>query len=171
MSMRPGPRRALRGTQGCAASGSDSFVGPGPTHGPFYAPNSANFGAVGSSDDVLSQTLTTVPGRTYTISFELAHDSTNSENDFSAWWGTTNLLNLVNTSAFGYTLETFTATATGTFTVLQFDGREVPAWYDLDNVSVTSSIPEASTWAMMLAGFAGLGFVVFRARRTSIAAV
>jgi PEP-CTERM motif len=32
-------------------------------------------------------------------------------------------------------------------------------------------IPEASTWAMMLVGFAGLGFVSLRARRTAIAAV
>ena len=31
----------------------------------------------------------------------------------------------------------------------------------LDNVSVTA-IPEASTWAMLLAGFAGLGFAAFR---------
>ena len=48
----------------------------------------------------------------------------------------------------------------------------IPAWYDLDNVSVTSTaIPEASTWAMMVLGFAGLGFAGFRARRTAIAAI
>jgi hypothetical protein len=31
-----------------------------------------------------------------------------------------------------------------------------------------TAAPEASTWAMMLAGFAGLGFTVYRARRTAI---
>jgi hypothetical protein len=35
----------------------------------------------------------------------------------------------------------------------------------------TSGIPEPSTWAMMLAGFAGLAFAGFRARRTAVAAV
>jgi hypothetical protein len=40
-------------------------------------------------------------------------------------------------------------------------------------VAVTdpSSAPEPSTWAMMLLGFAGLGFVATRRRRTPIAAL
>jgi fibro-slime domain-containing protein len=39
--------------------------------------------------------------------------------------------------------------------------------FDAD-VTLTPSIPEASTWAMMLTGFAGLGFAAFRrARRTA----
>lgn len=38
----------------------------------------------------------------------------------------------------------------------------------LDDVSVTA-VPEASTWAMLLAGFAGLGFAAFsKARKTPI---
>ena len=169
----PGGTAPLDWTLNNASSGSDFFVGPGPTFGPFSAPNSANFGPTGSDDDILSQVLSTTPGATYTISFELAHDSTNSANDFSAWWGATSLLNLVNASGFGYTLETFTATATSSLTVLSFHGREVPAWYDLDNVSVTSTstVPEASTWAMMVLGFAGLGFAGFGARRAAIAAI
>jgi len=34
-----------------------------------------------------------------------------------------------------------------------------------------TSAPEASTWAMMLVGFAGLGFVAMRKRRSPIAAI
>jgi hypothetical protein len=34
-----------------------------------------------------------------------------------------------------------------------------------------TSAPEPSTWAMMLLGFAGLGFVAMRRRRTPIAAL
>jgi hypothetical protein len=30
---------------------------------------------------------------------------------------------------------------------------------------ITTSIPEPSTWAMMIAGFAGLAFAAFRGRR------
>ena len=42
---------------------------------------------------------------------------------------------------------------------------------NLFNGALPSSAPEASTWAMMLAGFAGLGFVGFRrSRKQPIAA-
>jgi hypothetical protein len=90
-----------------------------------------------TDDDELSQTLATVAGQEYTLSFELAHDATDSENDFSAWFGADEVLSLVNSSAFGYTLYSYTVLATSASTTLAFYGREVPAWYDLDNVSVT----------------------------------
>ena len=35
--------------------------------------------------------------------------------------------------------------------------------------SFTLSVPEPSTWAMMLAGFAGIGFAGYRARRRATA--
>jgi hypothetical protein len=38
-----------------------------------------------------------------------------------------------------------------------------------DNLSLTSSIPEPSTWTMILAGFAGLGFAGWRAQRKTAA--
>jgi hypothetical protein len=40
----------------------------------------------------------------------------------------------------------------------------------INNESLESSIPEPSTWAMMLLGFAGLGFVGYRASRRAAAA-
>jgi hypothetical protein len=40
-----------------------------------------------------------------------------------------------------------------------------------DAPPAATSAPEASTWAMMLIGFAGLGFVATRRRRTPIAAM
>jgi hypothetical protein len=153
-----------------AASGSDFFVGMGPTFGAYSPPNSANFGAVSSDEDELSQVLATVVGQTYTISFELAHPTTYADNAFSVWFGGDEGFSLVNAASFSYTSETFTATATSSSTTIAFYGRDQPGYYELDNVSV-SVIPEASTWAMMLVGFAGLGFVSLRARRTAIAAV
>jgi hypothetical protein len=146
-----------------APSGSDFFYGAGPTFGAFSPPNSANFGAVGAFDDEISQVLATTPGASYTISFELAHDSTNAENDFSVTFGGTTVFSIVNTAEFGYTLETVTGVATSSSTTLAFFGREVPAWYDLDNVSVVPT-PEPPTWSMMLVGFAGLGFAGYRRR-------
>ena len=35
--------------------------------------------------------------------------------------------------------------------------------------AVGGAVPEPSTWAMMLAGFAGLGFAGYRASRKSVA--
>jgi hypothetical protein len=32
----------------------------------------------------------------------------------------------------------------------------------LDNVTLTTAVPEPSTWAMMILGFAGLGFLAYR---------
>ena len=40
----------------------------------------------------------------------------------------------------------------------------------IDNVVVSTGVPELSTWAMMVLGFAGLGFAAFRqSRKTAVA--
>ena len=40
----------------------------------------------------------------------------------------------------------------------------------IDNVVVSTGVPEPSIWAMMVVGFAGLGFIAFRrGRKTSTA--
>ena len=36
--------------------------------------------------------------------------------------------------------------------------------FEVDNLEVATAIPEASTWAMMLLGFAGVGFLSYRNR-------
>jgi len=42
--------------------------------------------------------------------------------------------------------------------------------FELDNVALTAAVPEASTWAMMLLGFLGLGFLGYRkSSKTSVA--
>jgi hypothetical protein len=93
-----------------AASGSDFLSVPGRfgAHS-LTPPNSANFGAIGVFDDTLSQSLPTVTGATYTLTYELAHADTDSANDFSASWNGAVIPGsaLVNTAEFGYTLYTF----------------------------------------------------------------
>ena len=44
--------------------------------------------------------------------------------------------------------------------------------YDLglDSVTLTGSVPEPATWALMLIGFGGLGFAGYRASRKSVPA-
>jgi hypothetical protein len=159
-----------------AASGADFFVGPGPGFGAFSPTNSANFGAVGALDDTLSQTLSTVAGQSYTLTYELAHDSTNSANDFSVSWDGAVIPGsaLVNAGSFGYTQFTFTVTASSASTVLAFSGRENPAWYDLDNVSVVeaaSAVPEPSTLALLALGGTGwAGWRRWKGKRGTAAA-
>jgi hypothetical protein len=70
--------------------------------------------------DTFYQTFATVPGDTYTYSFDYSN----------------------NTTGFGATPSKLVVTAT--------------------------SVPEASTWAMLLLGFAGLGLVSYRARRRAV---
>ncbi len=63
----------------------------------------------------------------------------------------------------GWTEYSFDVTATGSDT-FSVGFRNDPAFDGLDNFSVTA-VPEISTWLMMLAGFAGLGFVGYRQGR------
>ena len=151
-----------------APSGSDFFVGPNDFGG-FSPPNAANFGATGAFDDTLSQVLSTVAGQTYTISFELAHDATNAENDFSATFGADQILSLTNTPSFGFTLFTATAVASSGSTTLSFNGRENPAWYELDNVDVegATAVPEPSSLAIFGAALFGLGMFSWRKRKAA----
>jgi PEP-CTERM motif-containing protein len=69
------------------------------------------------------------------------------------------------TTANQWQTETLSFTADSLSTTIEFlgDSTNVASRYiGLDDVSVSSSVPEASTWAMMLAGFASLGFVGYR---------
>ena len=61
---------------------------------------------------------------------------------------------------------------TNTVEVFFADRHTVQAALTFDaDVTLSPSVPEASTWAMMLIGFAGLGFAaVRRARKTAPAA-
>jgi hypothetical protein len=62
----------------------------------------------------------------------------------------------------GYTLETVFFTSTSGF----LDFKDLPTSDQqgnlIDNVTVTAGVPEASTWAMMILGFLGVGFTAYR---------
>jgi hypothetical protein len=72
-------------------------------------------------------------------------------------------------------------TATSTSTLINIVGLQDPNtdfvnfMIGLDNVSVegpaVAAVPEPSTWAMMILGFAGIGFIAYRRRKDSALAL
>ena len=121
-------------------------------------------GAV-DTNGMLSQTFADPAGATLTVSYDFG---SNSGYQYVSFDGTTVAGTLVS-GASAYQAYTFTlGVGTGTDTIT-FNGQNNPSYNTLDYVSVVAS-PEASTWVMMVLGFAGLGFAGFRARRSAVAA-
>ncbi len=141
--------------------GNTGFTGVATTF--FGAPSEgsfqAYFGPVGSFGGI-SQTLTLGAG-THVVSFDLGQSSGNGNYvDF----GGTQLLANVGDNGGAFVHYSFTVAA-GANPTLTFGFQNDPSYYVLDNVSV-SGVPEASTWAMLIAGF---GLVGLAARRRSAA--
>ena len=124
----------------------------------------------------LSQSLTTVIGKTYNVKFDLAgnpddgpflkqvvvsiNDAAAATFDFTT--GATSRANM------GWVGNSYRFTATSATSTLKFTSlAQTPSGPALDNVSITA-VPEASTWVMLIAGF-GLVGVSARRRRHSFA--
>ena len=130
-------------------------------------PHSGTFDALlasGGADLQLQQTITTVPGQLYNVSFWL-DNAGGTPNDFSASFAGVTFFSTTNASAFPYTLETGTVTATGTSSLLSFSMRQDPAFWNLDDVSVIA-VPEPSTWAILATG--SIALLLFRRRNKAI---
>ena len=80
------------------------------------------FGAVGSLSD-LSQTLTTIPGQTYTVSFWL-NSNGQSPDEVKLSWGGTTIFDQSNIPDIGWTQHSFLETALSSSTLLDFGLRQ-----------------------------------------------
>lgn len=135
----------------------------------YFSPHSGDyhaiFAATQGQNDTLVQTLNTVPGQSYAVTFWLrGGDTLQFDNHFSASFGGTELLSLSDAAYFEYTEFTYNVTATGASTPLTFSGRDTSGAYLLDDVSVTA-VPEPSTWVMAGLGMLVLGAFDWRRRR------
>lgn len=131
---------------------------------------------------LLSQTIPTIIGQQYTFSIYETQDFSSAFTGIKAYannvefalLGTPGfwLDNSGRTATYGLLTGTFTASTAATVISIgsiQF-GSQV-FMIGLDDASVTGptvdAVPEASTWAMMLIGFAGLGYMAFRRKAIS----
>src|SRR5208282_672100 len=85
----------------------------------------------------ITQNLPTYPGQTYLLSFWLSNPSSGSTEQFQASWNGTIIYSVSNPGVLAWTNQKFIVTATGTNTVLQFGLRNDPAYFGIDDISVT----------------------------------
>ncbi len=143
--------------------------------GTYWQPGegSRSIDLAGNGPGSLSQSFNTVVGQTYLVSFMLAGNPDNGggirDLDVRV---KSNPSNVTLTPAFdttgynsanmGWTQYSFYFAANNTTSTLGFGSfADSPYGPAIDNVSV-SAVPEPSTWALMLLGFAGLGFFAYR---------
>jgi hypothetical protein len=118
-------------------------------YGPYYI-HSGSFAAfLGENGGLahLSQTLATVPGQVYMLSFWLANPGTYAAvypptpNEFMTAWNGNTISDQVNLGTSSYTNMQFVVSATGASTLLEFGARNDPDYFGLDDVSVTPVPP------------------------------
>jgi Bacterial Ig-like domain/Protein of unknown function (DUF642) len=103
----------------------------------------AGLGSMGS-DGTLSQNIQTTAGQHYTLDFWLANEASGA-NDFTVKWNGQTLTALVNAPAQGFTEYTFDVVGTAGTSNLEFDAQQIPAQWNLDNISVTPVASSPST--------------------------
>jgi len=122
-----------------------------------------NFGAPFTG---VTQTIATVVGSFYLLTFDLGFDSSyGTPAGITATAGSTS--QTFTSTASGHNLwqsESMTFTATSSTTAITLVGYEGNAYIGLDDVSVTDPVPEPASIALLGAGLFGLGLIRRRRR-------
>lgn len=124
--------------------------------------HSGSYGAFLGDNKVatLSQSLVTVPGQNYYLSFWLDNIATGSVEQFAVLWNTNasasnSVFAWTSPPAFTWTNLQFIVTATGTNTTLRFALENDPSYFGLDDVRVTPvPTPVFRTAARVISQFA-----------------
>jgi hypothetical protein len=120
----------------------------------------------------VSQTVATGVGNTYSLSFYLGSSTqygtpdgiTVSSNALAS--PATFISTTTTPNNNQWELETISLVATSNETTITLDGSSGVSYIGLGDVSLdlvsVAAVPEPSTWAMMMLGFAGVGFMAYR---------
>jgi hypothetical protein len=138
---------------GWTQGGNLGFTGVSGTFGG-QAPHGGNFqaflGPIGS-DGTLTQNLATTGGGFYTLDYWL-YLFPGTPNDFAVKWGGATIAGsvLTNSGPFGYTEYTFNVFTSTNITALEFDFRDDPSYFLLDDISVNAGVPDSGSTVVLL---------------------
>src|SRR5262249_55892702 len=90
----------------------------------------------GGTTASLAQTLATIPGQQYRVSFWLDENGDGDVQLFSLYWDGTTLLSRTNSATFAWTNYQYTVTASATNTVLEVIEEDDPGYFGFDEVTV-----------------------------------
>jgi hypothetical protein len=140
-------------------SGDPLAIGSTPYNG---LPFEAALGTIGATT-TLYQSFATTVGDSYTVEFALLNDtdpdSPEYNNSFLATMGASTLLSLSNAPADGYSLYSFSETASASTTYLEFTEENDLGSWELDSVSVAAQVaptPEPSSFLLLGSGILAL---------------
>jgi hypothetical protein len=147
---------------GWTTSGNNGTYVNVATNNPHSGIYNAQLGPIGG-DAFLTQNVATNLGQNYVLDYWLANDEPSSPSDFSVSWGGMTIIGsiLVNPSGFAYTHYQFNVVGLAGTTQLEFAFAQDPAFFQLDDISVVTSVPDAGS-TLSLLGFASLGLVALR---------
>jgi hypothetical protein len=143
----------------------------------FYSLDGAGDNGVFIAGDGITQSVATVSGASYQLNFGLSGENgPGGVTTLAVTIGSQTTDFTIDSDSSGFfskpfAIETINYVATSGDTAISFietasnDGGNNDALIDgvsFQGPSVTSAVPEPSTWAMMILGFCGLGFVAYR---------
>jgi PEP-CTERM motif len=113
----------------------------------------------------LSQTFADTAGTVYHVDFFWRANGAGDPNAFlTLAVGGSSVTLLEGAAPTSFAEDSFTFTGTGSDT-LSISAQTNPSDWFVDDISlsaVTSAVPEPSTWAMLILGFCGVGFMAYR---------
>jgi hypothetical protein len=116
-----------------------------------------NLGVITIDTDVL------VANQLYTVTFQSVARPSTGADPFTVSYNSTLLGTVTPGSSWATTSFSFVAVDGQDliFSATRIDGDHASG---LDNITISVAVPEPSTWAMMILGFAGIGFLAYRRR-------
>jgi len=148
------------GFEGCATNGGPPPPGwSGTGFCNFGFPHTGSFAAGLENTSTLSQSIPTTSGGTYDFSFWVSGFNLGTPDQFTASFGSDQVLDLVNVTPTTYTFEDFTVSATAASTIIAFAGTlSGDGTWLFDDVSVTAvaAVPEPPTLGLFAVTALGL---------------